>query len=395
MPSTRRMTFTVAVAACLGLLTAACGGSETDDSAISTSTGAVATTEVAADTTTTTSAETTATGDTGDDTTTTTEATTAEAEATTTTRQIDPAPLRLAPLSKDPERVVSFTTDGIIPFGHSGPGELIPLEGMSELASIPGWGLVFQTLREEQVIWSVVDGEQQGLLIAPGEDRLTLEGGGLDADGEPIVLYQYHEWGGTPDTVISYLRSFRPSDGEVIDITVTGVWESGAQMNALHVLGPGNGDTTAARWSSEGWEALGIVDARTGDRLFDSAADLGADCFSGDEGCPDYWAAVPFVGDIIGIGPVWNDEAGWVDAFGLWEYDIATGEQSLMQSWEWNNGLWYPEDMFVIDNSTLVVSLGTGPDGGGDPLPALFFDLVSGASWTAPEAAWVRPTTLS
>ncbi len=391
----RRTTF--AVAACLGLLAAACGGSDAaDDAGDSTTTVATSTTapEVAADTTTTTAIATT-TGVDAETTTTEANPETTTTEATSTTiRDTGPAPLRLAPLSKELDPVISFTADGIIPFGHGGPGELIPHEGISELASIPGWGIVFQTIGNPNVIWAITDGEPDGMLVAPDDDHITLEGGGLDDDGEPIVLYQYHQWG-PPETNVTTLRSFRPTDGRVLDIAVTGGWEWGMSTNALHVLGPGNGDTAVARWGSEGWEGLDVLDVQTGDLVFSSSTDLGQECFSGDVGCPDYWAAVPFFGDIIGIGPVWNDEAGWVDAFGLWEYSTATGEQSLMQSWEWDNGLWYPEDMFVINDSTLVVSLGTGPDGGGDPLPALFFDLVSGESWTAPTAAWVRPTTLS
>ncbi len=400
MSCTRRLLF--ALAACLCLLAASCSSAGSDDAAATTTTEPVSTTSVVAgdagdardDSTTTTVTESSTTEPPVETTTTEAPDESTTTETPTSTRPTEPAPVRLAPPSKDLEPVISFTTEEIIPFGHAGPGEPIAVDGVSELASIPGWGIVYQTADNPHVIWGLDGGVADGLLVAPGNDTLTLEGGGLDDTGEPIVLYQYHQWGDMPETVVSTLRSFRPADGRVVDIAVSGGWESGMSVNALQVLGVGNGDTAAARWGAEGWIWLEILDVQTGDIVFSSPEDLGDDCFSGDEGCPDYWAAVPFFGAIVGMGPMWNDDAGVIDAFGLWEYDTTTGEQTLMQSWDWDNGLWYPEDMFIVNDSLLVVSLGDAP-GGGAPLPALFFDLVSGASWTAPEAAFVRPTQLS
>lgn len=383
------------------LIAAGCG-SDQDTAAGSTTTTTASTTETAGTddgvTTTgrsvvTTDEEPASTETTDPEATTSTPTT--EAETTTTTAAPVDDLLRLAPPRDDAGFTFRWDRTSVSPLLHSGPAEPIDLSvygQLSNVVSMPYGDILFQTTDNPRVIWRLVDGEAEGLLVAEGEDRLILEGTGLDEDGNAIVLYQYDEFGGTPETTRRSLRSFSPGDGTVVEIAPTGGWESGARFTPMDLLGPSNGDTAVASWGAEGWTWMEILDLQTGDTVFNSQTTEG-DCFSGDTDCFFFEHAVVFDGDIVGMAPIWNEEQGWIDQYGLVRYDTESGGADLLMSWPWDNGTWYVEDMF-LGGPGLVVSLQDAPFEG-DPLPPLFVDLVSGESWTLPEATFLRPAHLS
>ena len=290
--------------------------------------------------------------------------------------------LRLAPPGQPSIELLHWDLNGVTTFGHTDVGATIPLAGLSELAAVPHGPIVFQTEDNERVIWQLVDDEPQGFLVVPDSERLTLEGAGLDADGEPVIYYQRHVYG-DPLSTVSRLMEYRFVDGAIREITTTGGWESGTSFGQIGTT------TTVGLWGAEGWEGVQILDLTTGDVAFDSE-DLGIECFFGDVGCPAFASAVLVGGDIIGMGRAPTGEIDAIDAFGLLLYDTGTGSLETMQRWPWDRD-WYVEDMFTVGDSLIVVSL---TDGEGAPLPALLFDAVSGESWTEPTAAFVRRSYL-
>lgn len=319
--------------------------------------------------------------------------TTAETEESSTNDSLSEAAdsvLRLAPVADKASSLLLWDRSGIEGPGHSERLDRQEIDDLIQVTAVPSLSPVFQAADNERVIWQVVNDESRAILEVPDNEALTLEGAGLDAEGEPVFFYQHHVYA-DPENTRSTLRSYRLSDAKITEITVTGGWESGVRFSHINRLGQGRTNSAVALWGAEGWTWLEITDLATGDAVFDSQ-DLGPECFDGDTGCPSFWEAVVFDGDIIGMGPVIDDAGEGFEAFGLWWYETDDGTSELIEAWEWDNGLWYVEDMFLHDDSVLVISL---EDGEGQPLPALFFDLVSGESWTEPDAGFLRPAFLS
>lgn len=319
--------------------------------------------------------------------------TTAEREESSTNDSLPEAVddvLRLAPVADEASPLLLWDRSGIEVLGHSERLDRQEINNLIQVTAVPSFSPVFQTADNERVIWHVVNDGPEALLEVPANEALTLEGAGLDAAGESVFFYQHHVYA-DPENTRSTLRSYRLSDASVTEIAVTGGWESGVRFSHISRLGDGRTNTAVALWGAEGWTWLEITDVGTGDGVFNSQ-DLGMECFDGDEGCPNFWEAVVFDDDIIGMGPVIDDAGEGFGAFGLWRYETDDGTSELIEAWEWDNGLWYVEDMFLHNDSVLVISL---EDGEGQPLPALFFDLVSGESWTEPDAGFLRPAFLS
>jgi hypothetical protein len=333
-----------------------------------------------------TESETTAPGDTAPTSVSQNSATTSEPiETTSSTSEVtDNGLLRLAPAGQHSSELLQWDAYGVTTFGHNGIGVTIPLDELSEIAAVPYGPIVFQTTDNQRVIWQLVDEEPQGFLVVPDNEQLTLEGAGLDAEGESVIYYQWRVYG-DPMSTVSKLMEYRFIDGAIREITTTGGWESGTSFGQI------GSTTTVGLWGAEGWEGVQILDLTTGDVSFDSE-DLGIGCFFGEVGCPSFASAVLIGGDIIGMGPAPTGDIDTIDAFGLLLYDTATGSLETMQRWPWDIGEWYVEDMFTLGDSLIVVSL---VDGDGGPLPALLFDAVSGESWTEPTAAFVRRFYLS
>ncbi len=342
--------------------------SSTDTSTTASSSRAVVTTEPSAGATTSTSA-------------TEEPSTTASVSAV-----IDDDLHRLAPPADVASPLLLWDRSGIEALGQSGRLGRIEIENLIQVTAVPSSSPIFQIANDTSVIWQVTDDGPARLLEVPQPDSLRLEGAGVDAGGEPVMFYQ-HRINADPENTKATLNSYRMSDATITELDTTGGWESGAHFSHMSPLGVGRGDTAVALWGSEGFVWVEINDLFTGEVVFD-AEELGSECFDGDEGCPNFQDAVLFDGDIIGMRAAPTGAVDGVDAFGLWWYDIETGTSDLIEAWDWDNGLWYSEDMFLYNDSVLAISL---EDGEGEPLPALHFDLISGESWTEPEAGFVRP----
>lgn len=318
-------------------------------------------------------------------------ATTAPDDTTTTTVATNEDVLRLAPAAASASPHLRWDRNSISDLGHAGSLPGVSIASLDEVSAVPLGLPVFQAGGNERVIWELTEAGPIELLMVPESEALTLEGAGLDPDGEPVIFYQHHVYG-DPETTRSMLRRFRPSDGELTDIATTGGWESGVTFSHLNPLGEGRGDVTVALWGAEGWVWFETIDIVSGQILFNSESAFTGECFAGATDCPDYLHAVVLESDVIGLRAVPAEGNDPVTEFGLWRFDTATGSEELLVSWPWDNGRWYAEDMFVGQGSTLVLSL---EDGDGNPLPALHHDIATGQSWTEPEAAFLRPAFLS
>ena len=253
-----------------------------------------------------------------------------------------------------------------------------------EVAEIPHDGVVFQRESTDNIIWYDGGSGPQELLVAGDNQRLTLEGTYVSENDEGVVFYQRHEDGAEPETTRSTLRWYNTVTKEVGEVTVTGGWEYGTAFS--HVAN----EQAVGRWGGEGYFGLRQLDAFFGDVIYNTN-ETGLECFDGDQLCPNYDQATLFKGEIYGVGAVYNTQRSLVDAFGIYHFDRETLVQEVLIQFPWDNGLWYPEDMFAFGNY-IIISL---DDGQGNPLPGLVFDPASGEAWTLPQQAFVRPGYLS
>lgn len=308
------------------------------------------------------------------------------ASATTSSTPPDPGVHRVAPAGPwAPPGLILFDAGSARKQGHTGEFSPVVNEPVHEIAEVPLEGFVFQSEPRSQRIWLEAGDGPTELLVAAPNQGLTLEGVVLDDAEVPHVLYQRHTSGDVEQTV-SVLRSYNTETGEVTDVAGTGGWESGTSFGHI------TGNDIVGRWSSEGFVGLTRLDLETGEETYNTVDDPRLDtCFDGDRDCPDYRAATVWDGVVLGIGTVWNDQAGYVDALGLYQFDEFSGTHTLLLSWPWDNGVWYPEDMWVAGD-LVVVSI---EDGDFAPLPGLVIDMSTGDSWTLPSTGFVRPGWLS
>lgn len=257
----------------------------------------------------------------------------------------------------------------------------------AEVADVPNWGVVFQRVEREPVIWIETDEGPKELIVAGERQWLTLEGAGLDANDQPIVFYQRHE-DGPPEQARSSLRSFNLETGKVREIVETGAWEAGASFDHL------SSETAAVSyWWSEVLAGNIVVELAGSDQLI---WELGSDgCVDGEGACIVYEHVTMVDSEIVGVRPIWNEEAGWVDQFGLFARDPEGDTERLIVAFPWDNGLWYVENMFEFGTGSVVLSLSDSPTVGGNPLPPLVVAVASGEAFTMPEATFVRPAWLS
>lgn len=196
---------------------------------------------------------------------------------------------------------------------------------------------------------------------------------------------------GDPETTTSTLRSYNLVSKEVGEIARTGGWESSTDFSHVY------GWTAIGMWGAEGFFGYTELDLETGQEVWDSEA-AGLECFDG-EGCQAFDTSTLFDDEIYGVGPVFDPEVGLVRTMGIFRFDRTALSADLLIEFPWDNGLWYPEDMFAFGD-VLVISLGDRPDNSiedepNNPLPAVVFDPETSEAWTVPEIGFVRPGYLS
>jgi predicted Rdx family selenoprotein len=312
--------------------------------------------------------------------------TSTEAVAATEAPASQAGPYRVAPVG-DELAVLRWTPQQVWQPSHTGDWAEVATGPVSEVAQVPDWGVVFQRTTPSRVIWTETNDGPKELVVASESQQLTLEGAGLNANGEPIVLYQRHE-SGSPEETRSSLRSFNIETGVVEEIVETGAWEAGVSF--AHISGQA---AVVGYWSSEATTGNAIVDLAISGQLIWDLVDDG--CFDGEPSCIVYEHATVVDGEIVGGRPIWNEEAGWVDQFGLFSYDPENDAERLIAAFPWDNGLWYVENIFEFGGDSVVLSLSDSPRSGGNPLPPLVVALNSGHAFTMPEATFVRPAWLS
>ena len=371
----------LALSAALGVLAAGCTSSTPDAAA------------VGATTISPTTAPTTATA--GEDTTTSAPETgletTASTQATDTTSSIPLLSEVLDTSAGWPIAVTLWDSTGARKQGHLAGEVPTVVEGpLATLAEVPLQGWVYQREQDSNAIFFSDGLTERELLVATGEQSLTLEGVWLpDGDGETAeVIYQRFDPDG--QNSIQTLRGYSMATGDVREITVTGGFESATNFGLV------NNRLVAARFFGEGHYELTLVDLQTGDRPYRSS-DADFDCFDGgDPECPEYDQAVAIGTDIFGFGAVPNPSTGIVDQMGIYRFDTTTGVEAVVASYPWDNGAYYAVDMVELNN-VIAISLADGPfrQGLGEPLPALLFDIGTAQTTLAPEAGFVQPSWLS
>jgi len=277
--------------------------------------------------------------------------------------------------------VVHWDSTGIWVPNHAGDYHKVVSGPIAEAAQVPGMGVAFQRKSGDNVVWIEAGKGPIELLVGGASQRLTLEGATITSADEPVVYYQRYE-GDTPDTSETTLRSYNLASQTVAEVAVTGGWESGTSFSFV-----GDSREAVGVGSGEAFFWLSRFDLATGQQL--QSPDSG--CYDGEEGCEiyDYWAAIG--ADYFGIRSVANPSSGVFDQRALFRIDPNTGEEELVVSFNWDNDLWYVENMFAHHNQ-LVLSLHDGSDA---PLPALVIDVEANKTWTVPERAFVRPAWLS
>ncbi len=295
-------------------------------------------------------------------------------------------PHRVAPVGTA-SAVLRWSSEGVWRPSHTGDWNKIADGSFVEVADVPYWGLAFQRIEQEPVIWMKTDEGPQELIVAAEGQWLTLEGAGLNDNSQPIVFYQRHE-ASSPERTRSSLRTYNLETGEVNEIVETGGWEAGTHFDHLSRQA-----IAVSYWWSEATTGNALIDLTRSDQLIWDLVDEG--CADGEPGCVVYEHVTVVDGRSVGVRPIWNEEAGWVDQFGLFEFDLERRSERLIVAFPWDNGLWYVEDMFELAPRSVVVSLSDSPTLGGSPLPPLVVSIDSGEAFTMPDATFVRPAWLS
>ncbi len=187
----------------------------------------------------------------------------------------------------------------------------------------------------------------------------------------------------TPEATTETLRSYNRKTGEVTEIYETGGWESGTDFGYAH------GEWAVGRWSGEGFVRFDVVSVITGEIKKSFPAE--GDCFEGEsqDGCLPFTVAALAGEKIYGFGPSRND-AGVVDSMTLYELDTRITQLIPLASFPWEDGLYYPVDIWV-SGALALVSLSTAQSTDeGQPLPALIYNLETDEASTMPESGYLH-----
>lgn len=302
------------------------------------------------------------------------------------TAPIDDDLVRLAPAGPEPFEVFFWTPDSISLRGATSTTTRITDGPYFEVVDVPLAGIAYQRTWDADTIWIIdsADGPRELLVAAPGQ-TLTLEGAGVNDLDEPVVFYQ-RRIGGSPEDSISTLRRYNLETEAVDELIVTGGWESGTGFSTLQQgIAVGNN-------GAEGWEWTTLIDLESGEETYNTdVAGISCGDDDGDRLCPAFEVSTLVNGVVYGFDQIWNESTQAVDQYGLIRFDPATGAIEIIQGFPWDNGTWYPEDIFVLGDQ-LVVSV---TDIDREPLPGLVYDLSTGDFWSLPEAAFVRPAFIS
>ncbi|MCP5033361.1 MAG: hypothetical protein GY939_16300 [Actinomycetia bacterium] len=252
---------------------------------------------------------------------------------------------------------------------------------ISELSDDGAGGILFQRPGDEQVIWWLAEGETApvDLLVTVDPIYLVLEGvSGRGAEHQ--IVYQRVARTGSPDTSHADLKAYRFSDAAVITLDVVGGWEAGTTITTVT-----DGLTTGI-WGGEGYNAYYAFDLTSGSSIGNFPAEQWDDYLSLD--------AASDGTDLVAVGLVYDDAAGFFDEMGVYRVDLEGQLQANITAFPWDNGSWYPNGMF-IDGGLAVISRNASPDFDPDqaPLGPLVVDLASGDSYTLPLAVSVRPVS--
>jgi hypothetical protein len=366
--------FAVAVIAAV-MLASACGDSGTtlgspDDTATSSTATSPSVTTSSAVTTTTPQATTTA------------PVTTSTLAATTTAPEVlGPDAYRPAefdpPLGEQSADLLVFDAQAVY-WLVDGKFTKITEGPFAEVVDDGAGGILFQReVRDSRVIWWLPSDatDPQELLVVEEPTSLVLEG--LIGEGEDReVVYQRRVWAGPIDS-IDTLNTYRLADAVTRELDATGGWENLTQIDSVVdgvAVGVWTGEASAAYYrfelaSGNRVEPFGESDERPwGDRVSihkDQLLSVGELATQG--------------GEYLGLG--------------LSRIDSNSKKSEPIASYLADEIDWYPSALLVVDNYALI---SRGPDSDGraaSPLGPIVVDLQTGASFTLPFAANVRPMT--
>ncbi len=290
------------------------------------------------------------------------------------------APQRLATAGPGVAGVLQWIETSAQVIGEAGAIDVTVSDEFAEVADAGELGLVFQRSVEEPAIWITADGSTRALIRAGDGQRLVLEGVGVDESGAVVVWYQRIDTGSLSNQQAS-LRSFEIETGVITEIAETGSRDERTDFSAL------SGGVVMGRWAGPATEGTNLVDLDRVGTAFGGGTQ--PECSDGQPDCAVYGAATydEATGEAFAMRLVFNVDAARIDRGGLFRLDPATGQEEPLVAFGWDDGAWYPDDMFIAGD-LVIVSL---RNGAGDPLPALVYDRSTDAYWTLPDAVFVRP----
>ena len=301
-------------------------------------------------------------------------------------------PLPPPTIGPAPGRLISLRTDGAALLDIDGNESNVVSGPVYEIASDMNGGFVFQRVAEDSIVWWLPKGStkaRQLLVAAPESQYLTLEGV-ADFGSGPSIIYQRLVTG-TPEVATNTLRAYNFVSGNVVELATTGGWEASTEFSAFT---PASTGLVAGVWSDGVDAGLSVLDLGRQSEIYNSSADNHSCAESGGI-CGAFLVSTIHNGKMLGVGflttPDDTDEAvtQQSDSFGLSELDYFTGEIRTVATLFRPDQAWYPENIFVADNSA-VVSRSSDPDHN-TPLEPLIVDLATGESHVLDEATWVRP----
>ncbi|MCP4958310.1 MAG: hypothetical protein GY925_03465 [Actinomycetia bacterium] len=279
------------------------------------------------------------------------------------------------PIGPIPAPLVSFDRSQARRVAVDGRTEAILAGPLAQVADDRAGGVVFQRDVGDHVVWWLPAGglEPVELLVGTEGQQLELEGV-TGAGADRTVLYQ-RRVNGSPQTAEDTLRRYAFSDGTVRELAVIGGWEWSSLISSA------SGDTAALVWANEAADGVSLIDTRTGAQLYDTQ-EAGIRCSDGSGLCMGFRVAASHEGRILGLGYRSPDLA-------LSVLDPTSGAVEVIAAFAWDNGHWYPEDLFVTDGIA-VISRSAEPDHQ-TPLAPLAVDLQTGEAWVIAQVGWARP----